>query len=62
MSNGMLMQKCAPKQAGPAAHEGHQGIDPSLIGAALGQGLFPELYTNTDDYIRDIRGHGGDGR
>lgn len=58
-ANGMLLLKCA---AEPADMENRGELDPSIIGSAKGKGVFADLYTNTDDFIRDIRGHVDDGR
>ena len=53
MLNGALVHKCTPELADM---KGRGELDPSVIGSAKEQGVFADLYTNTDDYINDIRG------
>ena len=52
-AQGLVISKCAPESADM---QGRGELDPSVIGSAKGKGVFADLYTNTDDYINDIRG------
>ena len=50
---GLLIRKCGSEST---KMERRGELDPSIIGSARGKGLFPDIYTNTDDFINDIRG------